>query len=251
MKWVATESRANATLRADLAPFARLARGTHHLVAAGVNTGSKGRTGIPSRAARVQARLLLRLSHDLRVVELAAFKSYSLQALSLSANIFELSNTVAYIGTSDDRALAWEQHRETRWSYPGFRQRREAIRATLLAVYPGMPNLERAIEEQERLYTTLCMAKHGNPIVLKNYGATEAGDTVRLFHGPFVARYIVRQCRFALFHAARMTAAATMVFAAPMLTGAPVRIRTRYRRLERSIVRQISNLTTMALEPRT
>ena len=250
MQWLQLENRARAQLRSDLAQFGRLARATHDLIGAAVATGTRGRTDVPGHAARVQARLLLRLSHDLRVIELAAARSYSLQALSLAANIFELSHAVAYIGTSPQRAQAWERHQNTRQTYPSLRQRRDAIKATLSVANPGIPNIERAIDAQEKLYSVLCMAKHGNPIVLRGFGVTTAKDTTRFYHGPFVARYIVRQCRFALFQSARMAAAATMVFVAPLLDGAPLKIRRRYRTVERRVVRLLDALSPHALEPR-
>lgn len=199
MRRVQLENLARASLRADLAPYAALARATHQLVGAAIACGSRGRKDVPGRAAQVQARLLLRLSHDLRVAALAAERSYSLQALSLAANIFELSHAVAYIGTSEQRAQAWERHQDTHQSYPSLRQRREAVKATLLVADPAIADIERAIDDHEKLYSALCMAKHGNPVTLRSVGVTMAADTARFYHGRFVARYIIRQCRFALY----------------------------------------------------
>src|SRR5437879_712596 len=102
MKWTASEQRVRASLRGALRPYDSLAASAHRLVTAAVATCMEGRARPPGHAAEVQARILVRLSHDLRVVQLAATRSYSLQALSIAANIFELSNAVAYIGTDTD-----------------------------------------------------------------------------------------------------------------------------------------------------
>ena len=115
---------------------------------------------------------------------------------------------------------------------------------------PAILDIERAIDRQEMLYSALCMAKQGNPIALRGFGVTMAADTARFYHGPFVAHYIVRQCRFALFQSARMTAAATMVFATQLLDGAPVKVRGRYRTVERRVTHLVDTLWQHALEPR-
>jgi hypothetical protein len=243
MRWFDPERQAQAALRRDLAPYNQLANATHRLVAAGIATCTEGRAGPPAHSAEVQARLLVRLSHDLRVVQLAAKRSYSLQALTLAAGIFELANAVAYIGTNLERARAWERHEETKKSYPPLSERRNAIRATLLALVPDIPDIERRTDGQEKLYSTLCMAKHGNPKALRRFGVAVVGSTVRLYHGPFVASYVVRQGRFALYHSARLVALATMVFAGPLLSGAPREAQRKYRRVERTVADQIEHLS--------
>jgi hypothetical protein len=251
MNWVLQEKQARAQLRTHLAQYLRLTRATHALVGAAVNMGSRGRANLPSHASRVQVRILLRLSHDLRVVELAATRSYSLQAISLTANIFELSYAVGYIGTDAQRAQFWEQHGQTRTSYPSLRERRAAIEATLLTIDSSMPNVGERVEAQEALYSALCMAKHGNPIALRGFGvAAGATDTVRYYHGPFVAGYIKRQSRFALFESARLIATATGVFAIPLLTGAPAATKRRYQVASRRVGKLVETLAPHALEPR-
>ncbi len=243
MKWESLERRARKTLRGRLAPYEHLARATHRFVAVDIATCMEGRTGFPGPAAEVQARLLVHLSHDLRVVQLAASRSYSLQALGLGANVFELSNAVAYIGTNPERARAWEKHEETKKSYPPSAERRNAIKASLLAIIPDIPDIERRIDEQEKLYETLCMAKHGNPKTLRRFGVAVSGSTIRLYHGPLDTPYIVRQARFALYHSARMVTIATIVFAKPLLPGAQKVRRQRYQRLERAIVARVVQLS--------
>jgi len=134
-------------------------------------------------------------------------------------------------------------HDNVRHTYPPASRRRDAIRATLLAIIPDIPQVERRIDEQELLYANLCMAKHGNPKALRHYGLAVAGKRARLYHGPFVADYVIRQGRFALYHAARMVALATMVFTAPLLPEAPERARRQYTRAQRAVARRIVTLS--------
>jgi len=112
-----------------------------------------------------------------------------------------------------------------------------------LAITPDIPQIERRIDEQDLLYSNLCMAKHGNPRALRHYGLAVSGNRARLYHGPFVADYVTRQGRFALYHAARMVALATMVFAAPLLPAVSQEARRKYSRAERAIARRILTLS--------
>jgi hypothetical protein len=202
----------------------------------------RGRSSPPPHSAEVQARLLVKLSHDLRVIELAAKSSYVLQALGLASTVYELAHAVAFIGVSEDRAKKWEEHDSLRHSYPSARQRREAVRATLRAIVPDLANVEASVEQHEKLYEVFCMAKHGNPKALRHFGVAVRGDTVQLRHGPFVADYIIRQAGFVLFHTSCMVAGATAVFAGPLLPGTPLKARRRYRRVERSVSEQTTRL---------
>lgn len=243
MRWTATERHAQSLLRPSITPFERLAVLAHGFVASGIATCMPGRAKPPGHAAEVQARLLVRLSHDLRVVELAASRSYSLQALGLAAGIYELSHAVAFIGSNAARATEWERHQDTQRTYPSTSQRREAVRASLLTLIPDVPDIESRIEDQEALYTAFCMAKHGNPKTLRRFGVTVTGTTVRLYHGPFVSSYVIRQAQVALYHCARMVAVATMIFAGPLLPGATSEARRKYRRRQARIVNHITALS--------
>lgn len=242
MRWIEPEKQARVELRPALAEYLRLARTTHDFVEAGIATAMRGRSAPPPHSAEVQARLIVKLSHDLRVIELAAKNSYVLQALGLAATVYELSHAVAFIGSNEDRAKKWEEHNSSRHSYPSPAQRRKAVLATLLAMVPDLPDIEASVDRQEQLYEVFCMAKHGNPKALRFFGVAIDGDTVRLYHGPFVTKYVVRQAQFVLLHAAWLVAGATAVFAEPLLEGAPADVRRRYDRLDRTVADQVTRL---------
>ena len=235
MRWVEPERHARSELRDSISTHLRLARLTHELVESAVGTAMPGRLAPPPHAAEVQARLLVKLSPDLRVIEWSARNSYVLQALGIAATVYELAHAVAYIGTSDDRARRWETHTDTARSYPSSRERRRAVRATIEHSLPGHSDMESMIDRQEQLYEVFCMAKHGNPKVLRYFGVAVRGDRVQLYHGPFVAPYVIRQARFVLLKASSLVAGAAAIFARPLLEGAPPRVRMRFDRLDSTV----------------
>ena len=128
---------------------------------------------------------------------------------------------------------------------------RTAIRASLLAIVPDIPDIEQRITEQEALYSAFCVAKHGNPKALRGFGLTISGTTARLYHGPFAAPYIVRQGQFALYHSARMVALARMVFAKPLLSRVSADARQRYERREHRVANRIIHISQMLPGSRT
>lgn len=170
----------------------------------------------------------------LRVIELAAKNSCALQAVGMAATVYELCHAVAFIAGNDDRASKWESHEEPSRSYPSSSNRRKAVRATIRTFVPES-DVEAMVDHQEDLYTVFCVAKHGHPRLLKRFGVAVEDDRVQLYHGPFVAPYVVRQARFALLNASWIVTGATAVFAKPLLGGASASRRGRYDRLDRAV----------------
>ena len=245
MRWHDPERAAMAELRLTLKPFLGLARAAHNFLEYAIRVTMAERNGPPGHAAEVQVRILTRLSIDLRLVELASIRSYSLQALATAATIYELSHAVAFIGGDARRARTWESHDASNVSYPSARQRKEAVKATLLALVPDIPRLDLAVQKQEELYEAFCIAKHGNPRALRRFGLAVKGDRVQLQYGPFVADYTVRQTRFALLHSARMLIAATIVFADRLTSDLDSATRKAYQERKRRITRRLSRLMSL------
>ena len=247
MRWHEPERAAMAELRPTLKPFLGLARAAHNFLECAIRVTMAERGTPPGHAAEVQARILTRLSLDLRVVELASIRSYSLPALATAATIYELSHAVAFIGGDSERADKWESHDASHVSYPNARQRKDAVRATLLALVPDIPRLDQAVEQQEELYQAFCVAKHGNPKALRNFGFAVSGDRVQLHYGPFVADYIYRQTRFALCHSARMLIAATIVFADRLTADLDSAKRRAYKARKNRIISRLTGLMKIVM----
>jgi hypothetical protein len=242
MRWVEPERQVRLELAPRLSQHLRLARLTHRFIEAAIGTAMPGRETPPSHAAEVQARLLVKSSHELRVIEWAAKHSYVLQALGLAATVYELTSAIAFISNNDERARKWENHKDSRRSYPSPAQRKKGVRALIRTFVPNAPDLKARVAYHEQLHEVFCMAKHGNPKALRRFGVAVQGDRVQLYHGPFVTKYVVRQARFALFNASWLTVSATAVFAKPLLEEAPAEKRRRYNRLDATVADLIIRL---------
>jgi hypothetical protein len=127
-----------------------------------------------------------------------------LQALTLSATMHELAFAIGYIGIDDARAASWETHTKDYDTFPSLRQRTAAVRATLLALGMKGEGLEEELDRLERNYRFLCMAKHANPLLQKNWGAREHNQSLSLFHGPFLGRHTTRQAKQILYAATEL-----------------------------------------------
>ncbi len=192
--WHSREFKAARLLSADLSPYLLHAEAARLLLRDVILKFAEGGQGL---SGEVQARLLNRLATELRAVELCALFSYQLQAMSLAANLLELAHVIGYIGRSEERAEAWLAHEEFERSYPG--RIKQAIRGSLEE--QGRP--EDHLGMEYRSYGALCLAKHGNPQALKNYGV-EADETRMVLHyGPFVNVATPLQAKFALYQSIR------------------------------------------------
>ncbi len=203
MRWVSSEQEAKSRLRLRLRESLSLARASHTLVEESIEV-LKARP--PDLPAQVQVRILVRMSNDVRVVEIASFSGYSQQALGLAATVYELAAAFAFIGTNEERAQKWQQHSDWRNSYPGTSSRPAGMRSLLREL--GVPNadLDVRTDQHERVYKFLCMAKHGNPEMLRKYGAKVEPRRLRLYHGPVIGPALVWQAKFVLFHTVKLLA---------------------------------------------
>lgn len=204
--WHAREFKAARLLTPDLSQYLLLAEVGRLLLRDVILKFAEGGQGV---SGEVQARLLNRLATELRTVEWCALFSYQLQAMSLAANLLEHAHVLAYIGRSEERAQEWLTHDELERSYPG--SVKKAIRGSLEE--QGRP--EDHLRMEYRAYGALCLAKHGNPQALKNYGV-EADETRMILHyGPFVNVATSLQAKFALYQGIRAVAMAGYATTAP------------------------------------
>ncbi len=218
MRWTTAEHEVKRRLQSVLGPSLALARRTHALLDRAITLVGRARQ---SAAAEVQAQLLVQASHQLRQTELACTFGYSLQGLASAATAYELVVAAAYIGTDDLRAQQWKRHEDAKRSYPP--SRKQAVRQLAIALHVPEPDVDRHAEDLERLYSLFCMAKHGNPRLLRRYGVRSDNDRLTLYHGPFISEATTWQSRFALYHSTRLLLAAVTVFVRPHLERLPSR----------------------------
>lgn len=146
-------------------------------------------------AKKVGVCLLTRISNDVRCASLLALRGYPLQALSLVPSTWEAAYTVAAIGSDDALAGEWISHEDP---LRPFKPPRKLLLMGLRAI--GHPEPERQAAVEYRVYSQLCMPKHSNPIVQKEFGFIEEDDAVLVSNGPDASEGSVRASWFALEH---------------------------------------------------
>ena len=159
-----------------------------------------------TESVKVTSQLLMRLVNDLRCVSLLAERGYHLQAWTIASCVYEVGIIVAYIGKDEDRAKKWIDHDKP--DQP-FLNLRTATREVFKAF--GISDAENQAESDYRVYQWLCMGKHANPLLQKEYGLIQQGQSVRLQNGP--EETAVDSLWYAMDHAARYAYVALAAFA--------------------------------------
>lgn len=150
------------------------------------------------KALGVAVKLMLRLSNDLRSVQILSSKGYSIQALAIAASMCEVAYTVAWVGADETRAQTWLDHENPTRPVRDLRTMIRYGRAAL-----GSPDPEEDTKREYRVYVQLCWAKHASPVLEKRYGIEVSADKVTIPHGPDASGDAIRAAWFALENAAR------------------------------------------------
>src|SRR5947209_8529233 len=95
--WTSVEQEVARRLHPKLRVHIQTVRCAHVAVRAAVLMVSAAPHGRGVRARTVLTRLLVRLSNDLRLVEIASARGYVLQAMTLAGTIYELTHTMGFI----------------------------------------------------------------------------------------------------------------------------------------------------------
>ncbi|MDP3722770.1 MAG: hypothetical protein Q8R91_04650 [Candidatus Omnitrophota bacterium] len=159
-----------------------------------------------AQSVKVTSQLLIRLANDLRCVHLLAERGYHLQAWTIASSVYEVGITVAYIGKDEERAQKWIDHDKPDQPFLNLRTATiEAFKAL------GISDPENQAESDYRVYQWLCMGKHANPLLQKEYGLIRWGQGARLQNGP--EETAVDSLWYAMDHAARYAYVALAAFA--------------------------------------
>lgn len=167
-----------------------------------------GKHDNPPPVAKLQALILARILADLRVCQWTATGGYVFQAITLASVLHEVSYGLIYLGKSDDRAKEWIEHDNLKKTYPecGHRQ-------TIKEVRKYFPELtDQHLETEYAVYQQMCLAKHGNPQLQRQYGALEKEGMIEIQHPPYYSERTVFYARYALLHASRAAATALHVY---------------------------------------
>ena len=152
-----------------------------------------------STSQRVVTVLMARLANDIRSASLLALKGYAVQAASLIATVYELTYTIAFIGSNDEVAKEWVKHNDVT----------RPFRKVLTLTKTGLKNLsvpdpKRQVGIEYGIYQQLCLPKHANPLFQKYHSIRVEGAKAVVVMGPDTSEAAIRDSWFALQHAARL-----------------------------------------------
>ena len=152
----------------------------------------------PGQALRAAVLLVLRLANDLRATQIVAVRGYPSQALGLVASMYEVAHTIGYIGTDEDVAQQWYDHKDP--THP-FRSVADLTLCSLCKL--GAADVREVAEHHHRRYTQLCWGKHAWPQLEQTLSIREtpSGESV-VVYGPNITDYAVRALWFAVENAA-------------------------------------------------
>ena len=160
-----------------------------------------------SLSAKVQVMLAARLQEDLRSVDLTASLGYALAALTHASVVREVAYGMMYLD-SDDRALAWWAHQKENKAYPECGHK-DVLRDVLGRRF-GRAD---AVDQEYKVYTDMCLAKHANPVLQREYGVLKSPAAIHVVSHPFYSADVVLFCKFALAHSIRAVTTAALLFA--------------------------------------
>lgn len=165
-----------------------------------------------SEVSQVRAALLSQIIVTCRTVLLIARKGYPLQAMALLASVYELATALAYAGHDAERATQWLSHDLDRESFPSTRQRKQAMKKLLLAGGFSEQSVAAAVGVWEERYKAFCMAKHGNPKVLRHYGVRRNSRSFSVAVSPLSGGPYTRLAQLVLLRTSQLLVMATTVY---------------------------------------
>ncbi len=156
---------------------------------------------------KVALSLIARIPNDLRCVAQSARYGYSIQAVSLTASIYEAAYTIAYIGGDDKLAQNWIEHNDPTRLFKDIKTiTKEGLKNLKVS------NVEEQTSTEYKTYRQLCLVKHSNPLFLKQHGFSRSGNSIFSNIGPDTSEPSVRTAWFAMEHASALSGIAITSF---------------------------------------
>lgn len=129
-------------------------------------------------AQKVALMTVLRLKQEAHAIRLLLGHGYPAQAMSLAANMIEITYELLFVGDDEVKAAQWEKHSE-----PG-----EKVWGKNSSIYKRMVDGLKSVDLSDadakdqadvdyQSYGLLCDAKHGSPVINKVSGGFFDGDT--------------------------------------------------------------------------
>jgi hypothetical protein len=201
------EARTRSELSASLSVPLSVARDAFDLIGTLVSRIPAGPLGKFPASMHVAVLLMMRLSNDLRCVEMLTASGYPAQALSLVASMCEEAFGVGFIGTDDELAKGWLEHDDPTRIY-------RDVRTMALATFRNLdrPDPEGEADVAYKVYQELCIVKHANPMFTTRFGLAVEGEQVIGGNGPMSGDGAMRAGWAALEQGISMVAIAATIF---------------------------------------
>jgi hypothetical protein len=123
----------------------------------------------------------------------------------------ELLGALSYVGDNEDRAIEWAKHVDHRRTYPP--RVNDGIEAIVAALGITGSDADVLRDQLKRVYTSLCMAKHANPLLSMEQGMRILEGDAYFVRGPDASRLGMKNSCFALVHATGFGLTGVYVFA--------------------------------------
>jgi hypothetical protein len=158
------------------------------------------------QSKKVSMALLSRIANDLRCCILLAVRGYGAQACSIAASIYEESFTSLAVGANETLAQEWIDHSDPTRTLKSIN---ELTDIGLIALAVKIPE----VHGREYLkFRNLCLAKHSNPLYMKQRAYVRSSEGAVLKSGPDTSEVGIKDAWFALEHAAGFSFLATAGF---------------------------------------
>jgi hypothetical protein len=147
--------------------FATIERLIEHLAA------PRDQTAESSKSLLVTIALLLRLSNDLRCVDLLASRGYPKQALTIVASMYENAYIIAFVGGNEDLAQQWLEYEDP---VAPFRDFHTLVTEALSR--PALRDVGTTATREFMRYHKLRRLGTANPLLRGEMGANETNESV-------------------------------------------------------------------------
>jgi len=135
---------------------------------------------------KVVQLLLMKSVNDLRSLWLLSKKGYSIQAADLAGSLYESFIQINYIANNNELAREWIEHSNPKRLPDNVYNYTKAVFDKIAPEHPELTNTFYSV------YSELCKAKHGNPLLLKNHFYKIEGDTLIADYGPELSRESIK-----------------------------------------------------------
>lgn len=153
------------------------------------------------------AKLLTRLSMDLRSIHILAERGYHQQATALAGSVYEGAFTIATIGNDEALAKKWFEHEDPKNAF----QRAIDLTKSGLSQY-GKDSDTYTEAFFYKIYRQFCLSKHLNPLFEKQIGILSDDGILSFSKGPNSGDQTLHGISFCAVHVAQLTLIAADVY---------------------------------------